>query len=645
MCGIAGKIYWEKGQNTEKELLKMQNAIRYRGPDDQGVYINEDTTVGLVNLRLAIQDLSAKGHMPMSYPLQGEALRAQYVITYNGEIYNFKEKRKELEKLGYKFKSHSDTEVILALYDKYGVNCLEHMRGMFAFALYDRTRETFFLARDRIGKKPLKYFMNSTVFIFASELKALITQKEVKKTPDYNAIHHYLTYGYIPSPQTGFEGIQKLEPGHYLYIDLAKNTLTKKKYWEPDFSAKIDMSEDVLCKRIRMELEESTKLRMISDVPIGAFLSGGVDSSAVVAMMAKNSKKAIKTFTIAFKEKEFNETEYAQNIADRYKTDHTVLEANPEDVELLPMLAYQYEEPFADASSVVTYMVSKLARKYVTVILNGDGGDELFAGYDRYKRLKRDVVVDSMKWAHPLVHQILKFGPKNELLQRGHIFLNKAKLPLADRFVTYNNYFSNEEKRKLYDKKWDNVIARNEAIPAMPAGWSINSALIYKNKFQNSNALDPRDAALFADLTTYLPDDLLVKVDIASMANSLEARSPLLDHQFIELACKIDFDLKVKGYGKNAELKYIFKKALEPLVPKENLYRPKRGFSIPLSKWFTGDLNKYTQSVLLSKNAKTKDLLNQSEIKRMLKGHTETTDFGPQLWNLLSLELWFKSYF
>jgi asparagine synthase (glutamine-hydrolysing) len=628
MCGIAGKIYWQTGKNNEKDLLSMAKAIHYRGPDDQGVFINSDKTVGLVNLRLAIQDLSPKGHMPMNF-------KNRYTITYNGEIYNFKETRKRMEKEGYKFKSHSDTEVILALYDKYKEGCLKYLRGMFAFALYDHEAQIVFIARDRIGKKPVKYFYNNEVFIFASELKALFTQKEVKKEPDYGAIHDYLTYGYIPSPKTGFVGIQKLEPGTFLHIDLKKNTVEKKKYWEPDFSAKLELSEKEWCRRILNELEESVKLRMISDVPVGAFLSGGVDSSAVVAMMAMNSKQPIKTFTIAFKEPEFNETEYAQNIVDRYKTDHTILEANPENIEILPHLAYQYEEPFADASSVVTYMVSKLAREHVTVILNGDGGDELFAGYDRYKRLKRDAMIDEMKYLHPLMHFAAKnIDSKNKWLNQIDRFLEKAKLPLADRFVTYNSYFTNEEKERLLSLRGGN-----------PTWQSFNSYELYRNKFSQSNALDPRDAALYADLTTYLPDDLLVKVDIASMANSLEARSPILDHQFIELACKMDFDLKVRGNVKNAELKYIFKKALEPIVPKENLYRPKRGFSIPLSKWFSGDLNKYTKSILLNKNAKTKDLLNQSEIKRMLEAHSETEDYGPKLWNLLSLELWFQAYF
>lgn len=656
MCGIAGKIYWEKGGNSQKDLFLMAKKIAYRGPDDEGIYINEEKTVGLVNLRLAIQDLSPKGHMPMSF-------KDKYVITFNGEIYNFGQQRKYLERDGYKFRSHSDTEVILALYDKYGVKCLEHLRGMFAFAIYDRVHQTVFLARDRIGKKPLKYFMDSNVFIFASELKAILTQKDVTAAPDFLAIHHYLTYGYTPAPLTGFEGIQKLEPGHYMILDLTKNTVSKKKYWEPDFTAKLDLSEKEWCKRIVRELEDSTKIRMIADVPVGAFLSGGVDSSAVVAMMARNSKKAVKTFTIAFKEEEYNETEYAQNIADMYKTEHVVLEANPEDVELLPQLAYQYEEPFADASAVVTYMVSKLAREYVTVILNGDGGDENFAGYDRYSRLKRDVIVDSLWWAHPFMHFAAHhIESDNPVLGKIDRFLEKAKLPLADRFVTYNSYFKNEDKEKLYSNYLTNVLTSRHAgldpVSASFAGMGqrqiadqvrndelTNSYSIYRDKFNSSHALDACDQALYADLTTYLPDDLLTKVDIASMANSLEARSPLLDHQMIELACKIDFDLKVKGYGKNTQYKYIFKKALEGIVPNENLYRPKKGFSIPLSKWFSGSLNKYAESVLLAKNAYTKKMFNQQEVKRMLKAHSEETDFGPQLWSLLTLELWFKAYF
>lgn len=339
MCGIAGKIYLNGGEVRESDITKMTSKIIYRGPDDCGVYISNNKKVGFGSRRLAIIDLSKSGHQPMPY-------KDKYWITYNGEVYNFQEERKRLVKLGYKFNSETDTEVILALYDKYGVKCLSHLRGMFAFAIYDEEKQFIFMARDRVGKKPFKYYFDGKVFIFASELKAILTQSEVHKTPDFIAIHDYLTYGYVPAPRTGFAGIQKIEAGFYLTVNLTNKTITKKQYWTPDFSKKLDLSETEWSKLILKELEEATKLRMISDVPVGAFLSGGVDSSAVVAMMAKNSRKPIKTFTISYKEKTHDERKYARRISQIFGTEHNEFEVNPESIEKIPEMVAQYEEQF-----------------------------------------------------------------------------------------------------------------------------------------------------------------------------------------------------------------------------------------------------------------------------------------------------------
>ena len=596
MCGIAGKIYFGSNLVKKEDLFEMSQKIIHRGPDDEGVFLSDDRRVGLVNRRLAIIDLSKRGHMPMSY-------KDRYVITYNGEVYNFQ------EKAGYRFHSNSDTEVILALYDKYGVGCLEHLRGMFAFAIYDRVKNNVFMARDRLGKKPLKYFASSSVFIFASELKAILTQKEVKKEPDYEAIHNYLTFGYVPSPLTGFIGIKKLKPGHYLLIDIKTGIIKNQKYWMPDFSKKLNLSETEWKERILETLEESVKLRMISDVPIGAFLSGGVDSSAIVAMMAKNSNRPIKTFTIGFKEKTHDEREYAKVIADIYKTDHTEFIVDPESIETLPKLIHQFEEPYANSSFIISYLVAKAAREKVTVILNGDGGDENFAGYEsRMFRLKRDVKADKFGFI------LDNFGlPLAKLLGNNQIikFLEKRKNPLADRYLTYNSYFDDTGKN------------------------------LVRAKFEESNAVDPRDRALYYDLTQYLPDDLLVKSDLSSMMVSLEGRSPFLDHELVELAAQIPFDLKLK----RGITKYILKKSLEDLVPKENMYREKKGFSVPLGKWFSGDLGKYTSKKLLRKNSFNSKLFEKEKVQELIKGHSTKNDMGLKLWNLLALELWFEEYF
>jgi asparagine synthase (glutamine-hydrolysing) len=335
MCGISGRINFNKLEITKYQLQQMTSKIKHRGPDSTGYYLSEKRNVGFGFNRLAIIDLSKNGNQPMSY-------LNRYIIVFNGEIYNFKEEKEKLQKIGFKFNSNSDTEVILAPYSAYKEKCLDHLRGMFAFAIYDAHNETIFIARDRVGKKSFKYFMNGETFIFASELKSILSQNEVKASPDYIAIQKYFLYGYVPSPLTGFEGIKKLEAGHYIKIDIKRKSITNKKYWNPSFEEKLMISEKEWCNKILDTLEESAKLRMIADVPIGAFLSGGVDSSAVVAMMALNSKERIKTFTVKYENKRWSEEKFANNIVKRYNTDHTEILAKPTDIRDLPEIAYQY---------------------------------------------------------------------------------------------------------------------------------------------------------------------------------------------------------------------------------------------------------------------------------------------------------------
>ena len=628
MCGIAGKLFFNENSVKINELRQMSAKIAHRGPDDEGFFISGDGKLGLLNRRLAIIDLTSSGHQPMNY-------LSRYYISYNGEIYNFRQEREKLNKSGYRFNSNTDTEVILALYDKYREKCLERLRGMFAFAIYDDKEKTIFLARDRLGVKPLKYYYDKKTFIFSSELKAILTQQEVTKNPDFRAIHLYLTFGYVPAPLTGFEGIKKLEPGHYININLKTNEFMTKQYWTPNYRAKLDLNETEWCKQILETLEESVRLRMISDVPIGAFLSGGVDSSGVVATLARISAKPVKTFTVGFENQKEDERRYAQRIAHFYNTDHKTLVAEPESIEeLLPKLVNYYEEPFADSSSIITYMVCKMAKKYVTVVLTGDGGDENFAGYDgRIRRLQRDLFFDRYQWLiRPIgvpVSSFISDKTKNPIAERVNKFLIKSKLSIAGRYITYNCYFTNEEKKSLYS---DDFKKTTENIDPYEIGNKL---------FALSNTSDRKNQALFYDLVNWLPDSQLTKVDIASMAVSLEARSPFLDHKMVELACKIPFNLKVK----NGETKYILKKALARIVPKENLYRKKIGFTIPLERWFTGNLKQYTKSKLLASSSKTKDLFNFYDIKRMLNSHSVDNDLGPKLWSLLALELWFREYF
>jgi len=628
MCGIAGIAYFGKNKTVHLDDLKLMSAkIEHRGPDDEGLFISKDHRIGFANRRLAILDLSSKGHMPMAY-------LGRYTITYNGEVYNYHEERKKLEKDGYKFVSDSDTEVILALYAKYKTGCLKYLRGMFAFAIYDEHEDTLFFARDRIGKKPLKYVLSDEGIIFASELKAILALKGVSPKVDHAAIQKYLLYGYVPAPLTGFEGIKKLEPGTYRFINLKRRTVEKKNYWEPVFKNKLRLSEKEWCKEILSELTESTKLRMISDVPIGAFLSGGVDSSAVVATMARLSDKPIKTFSIVFDDPKLSEKKYADNIVKMYGTDHHEILAKPTSVNNLPEIAYQYEEPFADNSAVISFMVAKETAKFVKVALNGDGGDENFGGYpNRYLRLQRDV--DYAKWiagvrpAAATGIKALKQISRNSRLDKYQRFLEKSKLPLFEKFTSYSQVFSLEGI---------NQIASHELKENM------TSESLYKsvrNIFEKFKGKDLKDAGLKFDLLYFLPDQLLTKIDIATMRYSLEARSPLLDQKFIEMACKIPFNLKVK----NGETKYIFKKALEAIVPKENLYRPKVGFTIPLDTWFKGKLNPYARRVLLSKNSLIKEFINTDMVRLMVDSKNIVEDFGPRIWSLMMLELWLQNYF
>ena len=628
MCGITGKIYLNDKTVSEQDILIMNEKILHRGPDDGGVYISPDQKVGLGHRRLSIIDLSPLGHQPMRY-------LDRYEIVFNGEIYNFQEKKIELEKDGYIFKSKSDTEVILALYDKFGKKCLEHLRGMFAFTIYDEQEKTVFCARDRVGKKPFKYYLDENVFIFGSELKAILTQKEYKKEPDYIAIHHYLTLQYCPAPLTGFKDLKKLEPAHYLFVDLKTKKVEKERYWKLDYSQKLNLSEDEWKKRIMQKLEEAVKLRMISDVPLGAFLSGGIDSSAIVALMSKFSKTPVKTFSIGFEEERYNELKYAKIVAKKFKTDHKEFIVKPDAIKMLPQLVYQYEEPYADSSALPTYYVSKMTREYVTVALNGDGGDENFAGYGRYSVQKFGILYNKFIPFHKkIILPIVKFLAtlvKNTFFDRAYIFANTLSQKYNYRYINYIRYFSNELKEKIYT---DNFKEKTK---------NIDSYKIVADKFNEAGTKDKMDQCLYADFSTYLHDDLMAKVDIDSMAVVLEGRSPFLDYEMLELTAKIPFNLKLKGLNNK---KYILKETLRGLVPDEVMFRPKMGFGIPIDVWFRGKLKDFAYDTLLSEKAINRGLFKKEAIKDILDEHVNTQiNHAYRIWALITLELWFQEYF
>lgn len=628
MCGIAGKIALRNsGTVTQRAVTQMTDAIAHRGPDDAGAYVSPDKRVGLGHRRLSIIDLSPLGHQPMAY-------KDRYWIVFNGEVYNFQEKRDMLEEDGYTFKSKSDTEVILALYDKFGEQCVQHLRGMFAFAIYDEKEQILFCARDRVGKKPFKYYIDDSVFLFASELKAILTQPEYKKEPDYVAVHHYLTLQYVPAPQTGFKGIQKLEPAHYLVVNVKTGKVRKEKYWHLDYSKKLQLSESEWQRRILDKLEESVRLRMVADVPLGAFLSGGIDSSAVVGLMSKLSDRPVKTFSIGFKEEKYNELPFAKQVADTFGTDHTEFVVEPDAISVLPTLIKHYEEPYADSSALPTYYVSKLTREHVTVALNGDGGDENFAGYTRYSIQKFAHLYDKLAALHRVTglpaSKLLAQTFKTTLFDRAHRFARTLADDYATRYVNYICYFTNDMKRELYTSTFAQQME------------GIDSFDTVAKRFAEAKTSSKLDQMLYADITTYLPDDLLVKVDIDTMAVGLEGRSPFLDHELLELTAQIPFELKLKGRDNK---KYILKKALEGLVPHEVMYRPKRGFSVPLDYWFRNQLKDYVYDELLSQRSLQRGIFEEAAVRKLLDTHTQTQiTHANQIWALLTLELWFREY-
>lgn len=607
----------------------MSDAIAHRGPDDAGLYCHGP--IGLGHRRLAIIDLSPAGHQPMSNRTK------RFWITFNGEIYNYQELRVQLEREGYAFQSHTDTEVILALYEKHGVGCLQYLRGMFAFALWDEQEKSLFLARDRLGKKPLKYALTEKGITFASELKSILQDPTVSKEVDETAIHHALSLQYVPGPQTGFLGIQKLPPAHYFFW---KNGQWKiERYWNLDFSKKQNYSEKEWMELLRHELNESVKLRMISDVPVGVFLSGGVDSSIVTTLMAEQSTRPIKTFSIRFQEKTHDEAEYIHCLVQKLGTQHREWTLKPEVMHELPDLVKQFEEPYADPAALPTYLMAREVSKEVKVALNGDGGDENFAGYRTYQAYDWDKN-HFQKWPLCLRKSLSRLVQATASLSRAthlsstHLeklsqFLSHPDYSSEERFLNYVCFFTEDQKSRLYTPEFA-IRMKAHATRQFLAG-----------VFQKALANEALDRALWVDIHTHLPDNLLVKVDLATMAYGLESRSPFLDHVFMEKTAEMPSSLKVKGGTK----KSILKKAFESDIPHKILYRPKQGFDLPLEDWFKKELKTYTHDILLSRKALDRGFFTREGLERLLADHASGKGYyGRQIWALLTLELWHQAY-
>jgi asparagine synthase (glutamine-hydrolysing) len=615
----------------QPEIERMREALAHRGPDEIGCWLGDFKSqsgsgrVGLGHRRLSIIDL-ARGHQPLS----NEDSSAW--IIFNGEIYNFQELRPTLVAQGHRFRTDSDTEVILHLYEQKGVDCLQELRGMFAFAIWDARERRLFLARDRIGEKPLCYRLERERILFASEIKSILQAGGAPRELSLEALHHYLTYQYVPHPLTMFQGIAKLPPGHYLLWKDGRAEV--REYWRPPCHPE-PLREAECIERVRELLTESVRLRLISDVPLGAFLSGGMDSSIVVGLMAKLSNAPVKTFSIGFAEKRYDELDYARSVARHFKTDHREFVVRPNAAEVIPKLVWHYDEPFADSSAIPTYYVSQITRQHVKVALTGDAGDEGFAGYPRYRAVKLGLWFDRLpgflrralagKYWERLPASV-KQKTQRRRLRRLFEALN---LPPKERYVRWCAIFDDGRKSALYSPDLRTALA------------PLSSAKIFEEEYAKVPEADFLAATMFVDFMRYLPDDLLFKVDIASMAHGLECRAPFLDHKLVEFVGRIPTELKLRGFT----TKYLLRRAFGEMLPPEILRRPKMGFGVPISDWFRGELLGYLREVLLDPATLRRGYFAPEAVRQLVADHAAArADHGYRLWSLLMFELWHRRF-
>ncbi|HTZ36310.1 MAG TPA: asparagine synthase (glutamine-hydrolyzing) [Stellaceae bacterium] len=632
MCGIAGLLLPQATlprAEIEARLWAMTLAVRHRGPDDQAVWT--DGLAGLAQARLAVIDLSAAANQPIA------SADGSVWLTYNGEIYNFLELRGDLERLGYSFRSRGDAEIIANGWHAWGPQLFARLRGMFAIALWDRRTRQLILARDRLGKKPLYYAPTPEGLLFGSEIKALLTWPRLARRPNLTAIDQYLTLQYVPAPQTAFAGVFRLPAAHYLVVspDAAGEwrNLEPVRYWrlpEPR-AARTRRPAAALERELVAHLEEAVRLRLVADVPLGAFLSGGIDSASVVATMARVGGGTVKTFTIGFGDRRFDETRYARLVAERYATEHEEYVVEPDAAAVLPQLVWHYGEPFADPSAIPTYYVSQMARRKVTVALNGDGGDEAFLGYARYRAMRHLAQLDRLpSWGRLALARLFSCAPSG--LQR------RLKLPqiravleapteqAEQRYAGTIAFFADRDKEAGYGEAMRGQLDRS-ALDLLAPYFAAAGGLLA--------------GANWADLHTYLPDDLMVKVDVASMAHGLETRSPLLDHVLLEWAAAIPAETRMAG----GRTKALFKRAMAPYLPAEVIDRPKMGFGLPIDEWLRGALKPLAYDTLLSRRARERGLFRPDYVELLLDEHCAgRRNHHTRLWALLMLELWFAMW-
>jgi len=622
MCGIVGFT----GDGDKKTLKRMCDVISYRGPNDDGYFSDKNISLGM--RRLSIIDVKG-GKQPISNE------DGSIVVVYNGEIFNYLDIKKGLAKK-HRFRTASDTEVLVHLYEEHGVDFVSKLRGMFAFALWDSNKQRLVLGRDRLGKKPLYYAKRNGEIVFGSEIKSILQCPNIKRKPNLLALDSFLTYRFIPGPDTAFEGITKLLPGHILVFE--NNKIQIKKYWDIDLEPQ-EWSEQFCIKTLRKLLRESVKIRLMSEVPLGAYTSGGVDSGTVVGMMSKLVDKPIKTFTVGFGSEEHDELEYARVISERFKTDHRELVVEADAMKYLPKIVWQFDEPVADPAAIPTYLLSEYAKKYVTVVLTGEGADEQFAGYEQYKimllgdkylrrvpRVLRKTLPSLAKIVPaPALNKFFKYS--SALGEKGIGRFGDYLDSIDDKAKAYfaiNGFFDEKEKRELYSIKMkDGNLLEN----------------VNREYFSDGKPL--LNQMLNLDMKTLLPDNLLMKVDKMTMAFSVEARVPFLDHKFFEFTSGLPLRFKLNGMND----KYILRKAVQDLLPKEVYARKKARFFVPIDKWFEGEFGEIVAQFLDEKTVKKRGIFRHNYIKKMIGGYGKSKLFySRQFWNLLNFELWYRIY-
>lgn len=621
MCGIAGKL--SLSEPVEQALLqRMCAVIEHRGPDSRGLHLEDG--VGLGVQRLRVIDLETGDQ-----PIYNED--RSVVVVLNGEIYNYEELRDDLRARGHSFATKGDTEVIVHLYEDEGVDCVRHLRGMFAFALWDGRRRRLLLARDRVGKKPLFYAAKKGALWFGSEAKAILEDPAVERDVDFDAIDSFLHYQYVPYPLSAFRALRKLPPAHTLVWRDGQIEISR--YWKLSYRRGPIATQEEAHEAIRSELLEATRLRLRSDVPLGAFLSGGVDSSAVVAAMAKQGGR-VKTFSIGFDVAEFDETHHAREVAELYDTEHEELRVHPEAMAVLPRLVWHYGEPFADPSAIPSFYLAELTRRHVTVALNGDGGDESFTGYRRHVGSHVAHHFGRLPWPvrrslAAVADGVGATGRADSFRSRFHRVAHRALLAPDARYAHWIALFDEQQRAELYTPEFAAALGE----PFAPQ--------VVRVPYAESDAEDHVNRMLDVDVHTQLASALLVKMDIATMAHSLEVRSPLLDHRFMELAAGLPGSWKLQG----RTTKKIFKEALRPWLPEHILHREKQGFAVPLSGWFRGALRELPGEILLDRRSLERGFFREQQLRRIVDDHLSgARNTSGKIWALIQLELWLRTF-